>query len=271
MLGGDTETTGIDPWHGSLPFLVTLCRDNDEPPEFWEWDVDPITRKPIIPRSDVKEIQKELDGEYVVFHNAKFDLRMLRRIGIDIPWKHIHETTLLSHLADSAEFKDLNTRCILHLGLDLTKQEAEMRQIVQEARRVAKRDYPEWRIAHRDEPDMPSAKETVWKNDLWLPRAIGKAKGYPEDHEWMTVVSTYANYDSEAVLLLFNEFEDILDEEEWRIYEERLKILPISYNMEETGITLSRPRLNEQYKDFKKKGEQAGKSVSALPRSTDMS
>ena len=57
----DTETTGIDLYHGARPFFVTAC-DQDGNQTFWEWPVDPLTRVPRIPPGDVAEVQALLDS-----------------------------------------------------------------------------------------------------------------------------------------------------------------------------------------------------------------
>ena len=43
MLALDCETTGLSPYHGARPYLVTVC-DEDGAIEYWEWFVNPLTR-----------------------------------------------------------------------------------------------------------------------------------------------------------------------------------------------------------------------------------
>ena len=62
MLGIDTETTGLDLHHGCKPFLITTCNEKFEQ-HCWEWEVDPITREPIIPNQDLLEFRDLLNKE----------------------------------------------------------------------------------------------------------------------------------------------------------------------------------------------------------------
>jgi hypothetical protein len=39
----DTETTGLDVYHGARPFFITTCNEQGEQ-QYWEWDVDPETQ-----------------------------------------------------------------------------------------------------------------------------------------------------------------------------------------------------------------------------------
>lgn len=57
----DCETGGLDLYHGALPFFVTTCME-DGTQKFWEWSVDPLTRKPQIPEEDVDEIRRLVYG-----------------------------------------------------------------------------------------------------------------------------------------------------------------------------------------------------------------
>jgi hypothetical protein len=52
-VGLDTETTGPDFHHGAQPFFVSTCFE-DGSQKFWEWDVDPATRRPRIPTPPIR-------------------------------------------------------------------------------------------------------------------------------------------------------------------------------------------------------------------------
>src|SRR5438132_291045 len=94
----DTETTGVDFVHGAMPFIVTTCADDNEI-RFWEWPVDPFTRKPEIPDGDLEAIVELLEAaELVYLQNAKFDCRALLAIGIQLPWSKVRDTLGMGHL-----------------------------------------------------------------------------------------------------------------------------------------------------------------------------
>ena len=119
---------------------------------------------------------------------------------------------------------------------------------------------PDWRIASPNLPEMPSAKGTPWKYDMWLPRAIAKHVEYVADHLWWTLCSEYANSDSATTLPLYKRQLEIIEERGLlRIYEERLKVLPIVVQMENKGITLSGDRLDQLCEEYREEADRAGR------------
>jgi DNA polymerase I-like protein with 3'-5' exonuclease and polymerase domains len=135
---------------------------------------------------------------------------------------------------------------LVYLDVDIQPYEDRLLEACNEARKIAKSKYPDWIIAKAGLPEMPSVKGKPAKNDAWLPRAIAKEEGYPKDHPWWTVCSDYALMDAEATLALFKRQRELLKEQGlWEIYLERLKVLPVAYEIESRGMTLSRSRLEE--------------------------
>jgi DNA polymerase I-like protein with 3'-5' exonuclease and polymerase domains len=114
---------------------------------------------------------------------------------------------------------------------------------------------------------MPSAKEKVWKLDMWLPRTVAKAESYAADHPWWTVLAEYSTSDSEATMLLFKAQWDILQERGlWNIYLERLKVLPVAYKMEQQGITVSQKRLDKIQAEYRQESLKAGKVCTTIAK-----
>lgn len=219
----DCETQGIDWFHGTMPFLVTTCQ-LDGTQLFWEWDVDPLTRKVSIPPDDVREIKALIDGcTYLIGHNSRFDAKGLHRLGIEWPWHKTHDTLMAGHLLNSSKPHDLTAMCLDYLGEDISPYGDALQEAVQKARRMARSKFKDWRIAKEGLADMPSIKgsdnkskgkgvETgsSWRADYWLPRAIAKELEYPTDHPWWTVLSDYANTDSLYTLKLWMYIEEEL-------------------------------------------------------------
>lgn len=258
--GLDTETTGVDLYHGALPFFVTTARLNGSQ-LYWEWDVDPITRKPIVPKGDLRDIRALIaDTPGWVLQNPKFDVTALAQLGVDgWPWAITHDTLIASHLVASNAHHDLTSSALMYLGLDLQPYEDALEKAVKMALAIVKRKYPEWKVAKKGTAGMPSAKEKVWKYDTWLPRAVAKAEGYDDDHPWWTVLSEYGNSDSVVLLPLLQKLLEIIDERELtKIYYERLKAIPIAYEMEKRGVTLSEERLDEMMDRCHKESVKAG-------------
>ena len=338
MIALDTESTGLDLRHGAKPFLVTTCNEEDDI-IYFEWDVDPLTRQPQVNNIDRVQIEKYIkESKEIVFQNPKYDVKCLHTIGITSAWdwEKTYDTLLAGHLLRSDQPHDLTSMTLLTLGVNVKPFEDDIEKACLDVRTIVKREFPEWRIAKAGLPEMPSVKGKVWKNDMWLPRALIKEvvhslnfnllpdhilqptvqrlKGcsipivrgtkwgnpfkigkdgtreevikkyaayiwkneslmadlpelYGEElgcycspeichgdvlralcHPWMTVCSRYANSDSAVTLALFKKQRELLQEKNlWAIYLERLKLLPIVYQMEDGGVTLSGKRLESLY------------------------
>lgn len=245
MLALDTETNGLDFKHGAKPYIV-ITADESLEVEFFEWDVDQLTREPQIPEEDVAEIQVTLESEDLVLQNAKFDFHALASIGCDVKpaFEATQEILFASHLVASNQKKDLTTAALVYLGINLKPLEDAVEKAVKECRRHAKSHYPDWKIAKKGLKEMPSAGETVWKLDMWLPRAIAQEENLPDDHPYWTVTSEYASGDVISTVQLWPVLKEKLEEIGcWEIYLERLKLLPIIYEMEEHGIAVNKQRL----------------------------
>jgi len=214
----DTETTGVDLHHGAKPFFVTVARE-DGTQQWWEWDVDPLTREPNVPDEDVAEIQALLspddpEGEWVVLQNAKFDAVALSTVErFEWPWDRTHDTLLAGHLLASNQPHDLTSMALHYLGVDIQPYEDRLEEAVQECRRYCRSHLPEWRIAKEGLPEMPSAGSKTWKYDSWLPRALGLHLEHAEDHPWFTVLRDYANADSLVTLALWQAMRKELERE----------------------------------------------------------
>ena len=272
MISLDTETTGLDLRHGAKPFLVTICYENGEQ-EWWEWDVDPYTREPKIPLGDLNQIRRIVyRANSLVLQNPKFDVAALQSVfrgRLDWPWYKTYDTLLAGHLLESNHPHDLTTMTLMYLGVNVQPFEDAVKKATMECRRMCQGKHPEydWRIANADEPDMPSAKASTWKYDMWLPRMVAKREEHAEDCPWLTVCSEYANSDSASTLQLFKAQRELLKERKlWRIYKERLKVLPIVYEMERVGVTLSKPRLDELTKEYLRESQAAAKTCYGIAK-----
>ena len=248
----DCETTGVDFVHGAMPFLITTCDDSgsDKPIRFWEWPVNPITRRPEIPDGDIEQITELIDAADLVYlHNSKFDWRALAAVGIELPWPKVRDTLVASHLLASNHRHDLTWCCIEYLGVDIEPYELHIKKITQECRAIARDHYPQWQLADEGAPGMPSVKgsskrdeDKPWKNDMWLPSALAKqpqADHWAQyDPDWLTACSQYANADSEHTLFLGLELERLIHKSDlWKIYEHRLQLPRIACEMECYGVT----------------------------------
>lgn len=242
----DTETTGVDFAHGATPFLVTTT-DGDGCIRYWEWDVDPLTRRPDVPPGDLADIAELMDAADLIYlQNAKFDARALLAVGLQLPWDKVRDTLVMGHLLASNHGHKLEEMCLEYLGADIKPYESSIKEATRICRAAAKRDFPAWRLADEGAEGMPSVKgsskrdeDKPWKNDMWLPRALAKAgtRQYILQH-WLTAVATYANADSEHTLYLGLEMEHLIRERGyWAVYEDRCRLPRIACEMECCGVT----------------------------------
>lgn len=243
----DCETTGVDLNHGARPFFVTICYE-DGTQMSWDWDVDPFTRQPNIPKEEVEDINNRLvEADRIIGQNIRFDVKALGTVGVNkFDWNKIDDTLIAGHLLDSYMLHDLTSMCIRYLNVDISKLENDLHRCVEKCRRdVRSRKYG-WMIAEKNLKCMPSAKETVWRNDYWLPKAFAIKNNAPYGHEYWKVLADYANADSVHTLALWKVFRNEMRRRGLlNIYQERMKILPITYDMETKGVTLSKTRLEE--------------------------
>lgn len=327
MIALDTETTGVDFHHGARPFFVVTCDEEGEV-RYWEWDVDPLTRKPLIPEGDVQDI-----GEYLfsggpldlVMQNAKFDVSALATIGMwdlyDVyeVWRDVKDTLVASHLLHSNQPKDLTSLAYRWLGEDIEHYETDLERYVKECRKKVQlekqrekkgkgsRDFGRWRIAQDDDPLMPSAGEEPWRADYWLPRAYASymwtsseagrvyenngrdGEPHPEEmsrglpgwewrpawvdgeegvHEYWTVLRDYALQDAPATLACWRLMrEEIASRGLMTIFRERMKVLPVSYRMEQEGVTVSGTRLTDLKEQYGRESADLGESCLKIAKS----
>lgn len=262
ILALDCETTGLDLFHEARPYFVTSC-DDEGNQLHWEWPVDPKTRIPLIPEGAVDEIRDLIErADRIVFQNGKFDITALASIGIDdFPWEKVEDTLIAGHLLYTSQKHTLDAMVLQYLGDDISHHEDALEKACQEARRLVRtkrfrEEYGVWRIADKDEEGMPSVKGKMWKQDMWLLLAIAQECEYPPDHPYWNLVERYANADSYWTLALWGEMERLLHErdlyDEYRdgIYRERMKVIPVAYEMERRGVTLSGDRTYKLMEEF---------------------
>lgn len=255
MRSCDTEGTGLDLWHGARPFMFGWCDGLDVEPDCYEWFLNPITREPQIPKRDIAAIKAKLlepqaEDDGWVLHNPKYDVEAMESLpqwgDFQWPWSRTFDTLLALHLIRSNEPHDLTSGVLKYVGVDIQPFEDRMHEAVLESRKIAAKKFPEWCIAKKGAPGMPSAKEKVWKFDMWLPRQIAAELNYPDDHPWWRVTREYNGADVGTGLALFHVMRDLLKARDlWEIYLERLKLPRIVVKTERKGVTLSADRMAE--------------------------
>ncbi len=283
MIGLDTETTGVDLRHGAMPFFVTTydpAAADGKRTLFWQWDVDPLTRRVAVPTGDVEEIGDVLfasgdrgpvgddadqDRFGLILQNPKFDFAALRTVGLwdvyDVgqAWGAVRDTLMAAHLLHSNQPKNLTALAVRWLNLDIEPYELRLKEAVTKARTWCRRFRPDWATAKESRPDMPSCKASAWRFDYWLPRAVILDAGPDAVSEWAgadvswweTVLAEYANADPAVTVEVWRRMRpEIVRRGLWDIYLTRLKALPVAYRMESRGVSLSAARLRQQVTEY---------------------
>lgn len=261
----DTEVSGLDIRHGARPYLVTTCIQDDTP-KFWQWQVDPTTRLPQIPSTDIKQIKQLIaDADELVLHNASFDIRVLDSIGvINWPWPNTRDTLIAGHLLATNRPHNLTDMAIEYLGIDIEPLEKDAQYHVTEARKFAKKYRPDWRLAKHGLAEMPSIKKSAknnedkpWKNDMWICRALAIDLKLEPDHPWWMVIQDYANGDSEVTSLLWPVLQEQIKQRDlWEIFLTRMQVVQAAYRMGTHGVTAIVSNTQEIIGQFQRTSEQ---------------
>ncbi len=276
----DTETTGVDFHHASLPFLATW-RFRGEVAGHVEWRVDPYTRRPIVPPDDLEDLKEILFAKrrWLVCQGPKFDSTAMEALDPSFgqlwPWDRTHCTLVAGHVLDSSQPLNLTDLVGNYLGKDISPLEEEVHKAVMEARQVVRQKFSAgkvtasifdgvstssqgWRIASQDDPTTPtlfSQDKMIWKADMWLPKAVAEELGFDSDHPWHTVTAKYALGDSSETLDLFDSmWEVIVRLGRDKLYRARLKEPRIAKMMEGFGLTVSKASWDELMAEY---GEEA--------------
>lgn len=289
----DTETTGLDSYHGARPFLVTTC-DEEGNQLFWEWSVDTLTRKVQATEGDLEAIGQLIDdADQIIGHNLKFDVAMLTQLFQDYgyklewDWDKTQDTLIASHVLYSNLPHDLTSVALQYCGVDILPYERALeaavkkcRSIIQQAQLRVKRgkdsnELARWRIAVPGLEEMPSLKgEKAWHFDYWLPRAYalhqwntsGHFEWAPHDiesftaHTWHSVLSAYANVDTAVGLRVWQAMEPQLRQKDlWEIYRFSMQLPPVFVGMEQHGVTSSKVQLEGLKEEFQQESQRLGR------------
>lgn len=260
LLAIDCEATGLDVYHGARPFLVSAY-DGESDPVFWSWTVDTETRKVEMPESDAEEIRDLVSrADRIVGQNLKFDAAMFREAGIleDWPWHKTEDTLIAGHLVRSNQAHDLTTMSLVYLGKNIQPYEDDMKKMVLKARNWARRHRPDWRIAKKGLPEMPSAKEKTWAYDMWILQ-------HYEDGKHYSLVEEYATVDPWATWHLWQVFEEkIRSESLWEIYRESMRTAEAVYDMESRSVTMVKANHRELKAEYKKEAKEHEETCLAI-------
>ena len=229
LLALDTETTGLDSYHGCRPFMIIGC--DGEINYHWVGQVNPYTREVFWDESDIEEVQELINkATKIVFHNSLFDVRMLKAIDITIPWDKIEDTLLAAHCINSAKTdKDDNqvgrTLGLKNLAIEYLHywdDDEKQLELIVKQRRTQNPDYAIARRGHHHFPALKGSNAKWWAMDYWLA---------PEE------CLEYGLGDVERTWLLWDAFKPALTADGlWGPYKLRKELLPIIAELVDYGM-----------------------------------
>lgn len=268
LVACDTETTGLFAWKGDRPFAFSFCNKDGET-ACYEFPVDPMTRR--VRYETNPELVEAIKAFFTdptitkVFHNAKFDVRMIElAFGIKVQGR-IEETMFMAHVCNTLE-SDFKLKRLSKAYLEIDDDDEKLlHRLTVKARRVAKKRG--WKIAD-------GGKDNV-KADYWLPSIV--FAGTPE----AAACEVYATRDAERTMLLFLMYDQVLDDldreyAQWyeeakeegqevppfrmacrETYELERELWPITYSLETRGVQVVPEVVFQEIKEFERKRDDA--------------
>jgi DNA polymerase I len=244
----DTESTGLRAWHGDSPFAVSMC-DIHGDTKYWEFPVDPFTRKVTYNDEDLFEIEAIIGNPNVVNvgHNIKFDVRMLELHCSIITQGEIHETMFSARACNTLE-PNYRLKFLSEKYLGYPKDdETDLQKAVVKARAEGKKRG--WNLG----------KDV--KTDYWMPKALDPSNNLCE---------IYARLDAERTMGLYLLHQQEMDRIGVReTYELERKLWHIAYRMETRGVRLSEKKTRSLMQHSKEVADGAYERLQKLSRMSE--
>ena len=169
----DTETTGLEVWQEAAPFAVGILYGDLEDPKvrYFEWSVDPFTRSCKPDPKDLEILKKICANPHTVkcFHNAKFDMQMLEKIGVKVVGR-VEDTSFAARICNTMELsyglKDLAWRNFDYPKEDMLELKEHVKRLRLKAKKLGWAIHPEhseadyWLCQYVDKlmPDLPKSE-----------------------------------------------------------------------------------------------------------------
>jgi len=248
---------------GDRPFLIVTF--DGESVRHWQFEVDCYSRKVLARSTELDELAHHLSGKTMVLHNATFDLRALSALGLilsfgfplsDFPpgriipsfperricCEDLHDTLLLSHIVFSQGAGGSSPHGLKNLAfhyLDWTDaDQLALSSSLVSARRIAK--SLGWQVSGNF-------------GDCWILAALSHHLEGEVPDAWKDLVLSYCIKDAKRTLGLYYFLSTICEEHGLEShYDLERRLLPVTYLIENSGVSLSRKRLHHLLHHYKK-------------------
>ncbi len=229
----DTEATGLFPWLGDNAFAISFCNEDLEQ-AYFEWPVEPFTRKVIPNKRELRMVKDFMEDERVakVFWNANFDVRILEQGhsiqtagpgGLVSEGGQLHDAMFSAHVCHSLEHNyQLKALSKKYLGIEKLDEQALKKEVITLRRKAKKL---KWIIAEDVEADY------------WLPQAFEKGNA---------LCGNYCRQDTLRTMLmhLFH-MEAMRDLKGLETYEIEMTLWNVTYRMQTRGVRV-KPKIVER-------------------------
>ena len=252
LVAVDTEGTGLRPHKGHRPFLYTACNDVGDSVALWEDEPINKTTGMFEPWADIKysgparATMINWMGDPTVakvFHNAKYDLRIMRPFGIEVRGE-VHDTMIMAHVLsafgeigrEQGDKKDVKVLKLLALDV-LAKKYLNDEKI--DTVKGWLNDTP-W-IAGRQVEVLVKGK---------LPPGVRKTNFSDVPRE---IMEPYALHDPVLTMKLFYLMNEHIDSLGLRqLYNTEMRLLRAVIRMEERGVRLDLPFMRSRVVELAK-------------------
>lgn len=242
----DTETTGLDVWHGDEPFAISAFGLSGKE-HYVEFNVDPFTRKVQYDKR-LRPFKEMLEDEDItkVFWNAKFDIRMLRKAGVEVRGT-IHDAMYMAHCCNSLEF----SYGLKHLAKKYHRfpsdDQDELQTMVLRCRRAAKKLKWNLKYLEMEQPDGSVKTKPATAADYWVPRMLADLHPDSSPEGAGEVCQKYAVNDVVRTMLMYRMYRKVMKqlgvEDTYNF--EMFELFPVVMEMEERGVRID-PKVVEQ-------------------------
>lgn len=226
LIAVDTETSGLSPEHGARIFCYTFCNEKLEQVYIENTE------------KNFKRVKKFMEDPSItkVFHNAKYDLRMMDAEGIDISKVFngvVHDTMIMVHLLDERERKALKFLARKFLN-DPCKEEERL---------------DNWRKAYFTKYKSKMKLRTIHDVSFdMVPRKI---------------MMPYAMKDVELTMKLYYLFRNNIEEEFLEIYLSEMELMKCVLRLEKTGMPIDQSLANRRLRSFRRLNESLARKIYA--------